>query len=88
MISVKNAFRDLLIEADANVMAYDPHVLSYPNVEIEKDMGFVVKDADAVVILTGHFEYFNLDPAGFKPVMGKDQPVVVDGRNVIMPEEY
>ncbi|NOQ48934.1 MAG: nucleotide sugar dehydrogenase, partial [Methanococcoides sp.] len=33
-------------------------------------------------------EYFKLDPADVKAVMGKDQPVVVDGRNVIKPEEF
>ncbi len=81
-------YRDLLVEAGAEVMVHDPHVLNYPNVEIEKDMESVVKDADAVVILTGHSEYFKLDPAEVKALMGKDQPVVVDGRNVIKPEEF
>ena len=45
-------YRDLLIEAGAEVMVHDPHVLNYPNVGIEKEMGSVVKDADAVMILT------------------------------------
>jgi UDP-N-acetyl-D-mannosaminuronic acid dehydrogenase len=81
-------YRDLLIEAGAEVMVHDPHVLSYPNVEIEKDMESVVKDADAIVILTGHSEYFKLSPADVKALMGKDRPVIVDGRNVIDPTVF
>jgi len=81
-------YRDLLIEAGADVMVHDPHVLNYPNVEIEKDMGSVVKGADAVVILTGHSEYFKLSPVDVKAMMGKDQPVIVDGRNVIDPTVF
>lgn len=51
-------------------------------------MDSIIKDADAVIILTAHSEYFKLNPADTKVLMGKYQPVVVDGRNVIDPAGF
>jgi UDP-N-acetyl-D-mannosaminuronic acid dehydrogenase len=81
-------YYDLLTKAGASITIHDPHVLNYPNVEIEKNMPSVIKDSDAVIILTAHSEYFKLNPADVKSLMGKDQPVVVDGRNVIDPAVF
>ncbi|MDY0387778.1 MAG: nucleotide sugar dehydrogenase [Methanolobus sp.] len=81
-------YYDLLSEAGASITIHDPHVLEYPNVEIEKNMDSVIKDADAVIILTAHSEYFKLNPTDVKKLMGIDQPVVVDGRNVIDPAGF
>ncbi|NPE27577.1 nucleotide sugar dehydrogenase [Methanococcoides sp. SA1] len=74
---------DLLIEAGAEVKVHDPHVLEYPGIEIGKDLNKVIKDADVIAVLTGHSDYFTLKPSDLKESMGKEKPVVVDGRNVI-----
>jgi UDP-N-acetyl-D-mannosaminuronic acid dehydrogenase len=81
-------YRDLLIEAGAEVMVHDPHVLSYPDVVIEKDLDAVVKDSDVVAIMTGHAEYFKLQPSVLKDIMSVEGPVVVDGRNVVEPDVF
>jgi len=81
-------YRDLLIEAGAEVMVHDPHVREHPGVEIMTDMDTVVADADVVAVMTGHSEYFELEPSVLKGFMGKDRPVVVDGRNVVDPDAW
>lgn len=81
-------YRDLLLEAGAKVAVHDPHVLNYPGVEIEKDLNEVVKGADAVSILTGHSDYFKLDPAWMKGLTGQKNPIIVDGRNVVDPDRF
>jgi UDP-N-acetyl-D-mannosaminuronic acid dehydrogenase len=81
-------YYDLLSEAGASITIHDPHVLEYPNVEIEKNMDSVIKDADAVIILTAHSEYFKLNPTDVKKLMVIDQTVVVYGRNVIDPAGF
>ncbi|WP_440952487.1 nucleotide sugar dehydrogenase [Methanococcoides sp. FTZ1] len=81
-------YRDLLINEGANVMVHDPHVLNYPGVVIMKDLDEVIKDADVVAILTGHSRYFDLEPSKIKKLTGKANTVIVDGRNVIDPDEY
>ncbi len=47
-----------------------------------------MKGADAVAILTAHAEYFQLNPVDVKTSMSQNMPVVVDGRNVVKPEEF
>ncbi|MDY0386646.1 MAG: nucleotide sugar dehydrogenase [Methanolobus sp.] len=81
-------YYDLLTEAGASITIHDPHVLEYPNLEIEKDLESVLKDADLVAIMTAHSEYFKLKPADLKALMGKSKPAIVDGRNVIDPTVF
>ncbi|KGK99568.1 NDP-N-acetyl-D-galactosaminuronic acid dehydrogenase [Methanococcoides methylutens] len=81
-------YRDLLLEDGAEVLVHDPHVLSYPNVEIIKDLNKVVKDADVIAIMTGHSGYFELGPEQLKQLTGKENTVIVDGRNVVDPDTY
>ncbi|MDD4750087.1 MAG: nucleotide sugar dehydrogenase [Methanosarcinaceae archaeon] len=81
-------FRELCLEAGAKVLVHDPYVVNYPGVEISSDLKEVVKAADAVVIFTGHSAYFDLKASSLKEVCGKDRPVIVDGRNVIGPDEF
>jgi UDP-N-acetyl-D-mannosaminuronic acid dehydrogenase len=81
-------YRDMAIEAGAQVMVHDPHVLQYPEVEIHKDIGKVLKGADAVVIFTGHKEYFGLKSDRIRQLTGRDNPVIIDGRNVINPDMF
>ncbi|MDD4330976.1 MAG: nucleotide sugar dehydrogenase [Methanosarcinaceae archaeon] len=81
-------FRELCLEAGAKVLVHDPYVVNYPGVEISSDLKEVVKAADAVVIFTGHSAYFDLKAERLKELCGKDRPVIVDGRNVIGPDEF
>jgi UDP-N-acetyl-D-mannosaminuronic acid dehydrogenase len=81
-------YREMLLEAGAEVRVHDPHVLKYPGVEISQELSEVVEDADAVVIFTGHKNYFELDPAGLKQLTAQEHPVLVDGRNVVVPDGF
>jgi UDP-N-acetyl-D-mannosaminuronic acid dehydrogenase len=81
-------YRDLCLKAGAAVDVHDPYVVHYPGVEISDNLGKVVEDADAVVILAGHSAYLNLKADSVKELTGKANPVIVDGRNVIEPDEF
>ncbi|MCX6690566.1 MAG: nucleotide sugar dehydrogenase, partial [Methanoregula sp.] len=81
-------YRDFAIEAGATVAVHDPWVESYPGVPIQHDMESVIKNADAVVIFTGHTAYKSLTPSDVKDLCGKDHPVIIDGRNVIDPDIF
>ncbi len=81
-------YRELCLKAGATVKVHDPYVVNYPGVEISDDLEKVVKDADAVVVLAGHSAYLNLKADWVKEVTGKANPVIVDGRNVIEPDEF
>lgn len=76
-------YREMLLEAGAEVKVHDPHVLKYPGVEISQELSEVVEGVDAVVIFTGHKNYFELDPSGMKELTAQEHPVIVDGRNVV-----
>ena len=79
------AYRDLVIESGGNVYIHDPWVDSKCGAMIDRDINRVVKDADAVVIMTGHNIYKNLTPEKISYEKGI---VIVDGRNVINPHEF
>ena len=81
-------YRELCLEAGAEVSVHDPYVVNYPGVEISSDIEEVLRGADAVVIFAGHTVYFNLKASLLKEACGKDRLVVVDGRNVIGPDEF
>lgn len=81
-------YRDLCLKAGATVEVHDPYVEHYPGVEISDDLENVIKDADAVVILAGHSTYLNLKPDWVKELTRKSNTVIVDGRNVIEPDEF
>ncbi|MBP2030122.1 UDP-N-acetyl-D-mannosaminuronic acid dehydrogenase [Methanohalophilus levihalophilus] len=81
-------YRDIVMNAGSKVEIHDPHVLNYPGVEISQDLESVVKDADVVAIFAGHKQYFGLDAEKLKELTGIDKPVVVDGRNVIDPDNF
>ncbi|MBC2698048.1 MAG: nucleotide sugar dehydrogenase [ANME-2 cluster archaeon] len=81
-------YRDQLIDSGCMVDVHDPHVMDYPGVDISHELSDVVKGADVVAILTGHNEYFKLDARVLERLMGQEHPVIVDGRNVINPDEF
>jgi len=81
-------YRDIAMEAGADIKVHDPHVLDYPDVEIHRKMEDVIKGADVVLIFTGHKEYFALTPEAINSLTGKEHTVIVDGRNVIEPDAF
>jgi UDP-N-acetyl-D-mannosaminuronic acid dehydrogenase len=81
-------YRDLCLKAGAMIEVHDPYVEHYPGVEILDDLEKVVKGADAVIILAGHSAYMNLKADRIKELTGKSHTVIVDGRNVIEPDEF
>jgi len=81
-------YRDFCLKAGATVDVHDPYVVHYPGVEISDDLEKVVTDADAVVILAGHSAYLDLKADWVKKLTGKANPVIIDGRNVIEPDEF
>jgi UDP-N-acetyl-D-mannosaminuronic acid dehydrogenase len=81
-------YRDLLIDAGADVRVHDPHVLQYPDVEISQDMEEVLEGVDAVVVFAGHRQYYSLDPRHLQELSGQTHPVIVDGRNVVEPDAF
>jgi UDP-N-acetyl-D-mannosaminuronic acid dehydrogenase len=81
-------YRDLLLEAGARVEVHDPYVNSVPGVSISHDLLSVTHGADVVAFLTGHDEYSKLRATELKEAMGKQRPIIVDGRNIVDPDEY
>ncbi len=81
-------YRDLCLKAGASVAVHDPYVVNSPEVEISENLEKIVKDADAVVILAGHSTYFDVKADWVKKLTGKKHPVIIDGRNVIEPDEF
>jgi len=82
------SYRDLLVGGGAEVAVHDPYVLSYPGVELNRELEEVVKEADCISIMTAHREYFKLDPEWMKRLTGQKNPIIVDGRNVIEPDKF
>jgi UDP-N-acetyl-D-mannosaminuronic acid dehydrogenase len=81
-------YRDLLIDAGADVRVHDPHVLQYPDVEISQDLDAVLDGVDAAVIFAGHRQYYSLEPQQLQELSGQAHPVIVDGRNVVEPDAF
>jgi len=69
----------------AIVQIHDPFVKSYEDLEIKKDFYKSVEDSNALVFVTAHSEYRNLDLNKIKKLM--NTPIVIDGRNIFDKEE-
>ena len=70
-----------LKDMGAQIVVYDPFVTHFP-LAIEKDLKRAVAGADALVIVTDHSEFKNLDLGTLKKLM-KERPILVDGRNLV-----
>lgn len=73
-----------LRQLGAKVKAYDPYYKSSEvfNLTAETDLPTAVSQADAVVIVTAHDEFQDLDPSFLASKM-KSSPIVVDSRGII-----
>lgn len=81
-------YRDLCLKEGATVNVHDPYVVNYPGTEISDNLENVIRNADAVVILAGHSVYSDIKADWVKRITGKENPVIVDGRNIVEPDEF
>jgi UDP-N-acetyl-D-mannosaminuronic acid dehydrogenase len=81
-------YRNLLLEAGAEVKVHDPHVIDYPGVPISHDIGEVISSSDAIAIFAGHREYRGLQARAIKKITGSEHPAILDGRNIIAPDAF
>jgi len=72
---------EALQATNASVVAHDPYVRELDGYELTRDLELALRGADAVVIVTRHRPYYDLDLAWLKKIMRT--PVVIDGRNVL-----
>jgi UDP-N-acetyl-D-mannosaminuronic acid dehydrogenase len=73
----------LLKDLGAEVIIHDPFVRDadeFEGVVLVKEFGEAVANADAIVIVTAHKQYFNLDLNELKEKL--HHPILIDGRNV------
>ena len=72
-----------LIKSGAEVQIYDPFFKNSTvfGIKTENDLNSVLEKIDAIVIVTAHNDFLNLDPAIFALKMKK--PVIVDSRGIL-----
>jgi len=75
---------ETLVKKGAKPMLHDPYVRDF-DIPFSKDFNEVISGADAVVIVTKHKDYLNIDLNDLKDKM--KTPVIVDGRNIFQKEE-
>ena len=81
-------YYDMMVQQGVHVYVHDPYVENAGNIKTTNELSEAVKDAAAVVIFTGHKQYFDLDAEDIKKRSGLDHPVIIDGRNVIDPDAF
>lgn len=74
---------EILEKMGAKPYLHDPYVRDFET-PFTKNLDEVIQDADAIVIVTKHKDYFSLDLNSIKAKMRT--PVLVDGRNVYQKE--
>ena len=74
-----------LKETKANLTVVDPYISDIEYDLLEKDVYKALEDADAMVLMTGHENFRNLD---FKRVLKVMKcPIVIDGRRIYNPDK-
>ncbi len=79
---------DMVRNEGASVSIHDPYVTECGSLKISQDLDDCIREADAVVIFTGHRQYRDLNAVSIKKLTGKKHPVLIDGRNVIDPDAF
>lgn len=79
-------YYNLCKKEGAGVKIHDPYVRNYPGVEISSSLEEVTDYSDVIAVMTGHREYYDLKPSMIAE--RATNPVIVDGRNVIVPEQW
>ena len=70
---------EALKQKGAKPVLHDPYVRDF-EIEFTSNFNSVIEDADAIVLMTKHKDYFNFDLNEIKNKMRT--PVIIDGRNV------
>jgi UDP-N-acetyl-D-mannosaminuronic acid dehydrogenase len=76
-----------LIEKKATVIIHDPFIKRFDeeDINLTDNLSSALQDADAIIIMTGHRQYFEIDLGELKSAM--KHPVIIDGRNLFKTEE-
>ena len=69
----------------AEIVAHDPYVRNFPEAELTRDLMGAARDADALMIVTKHKDYYEMDLKEL--VENMRTPIIIDGRDVVNPEE-
>jgi len=81
-------FISLLSSKGYTFRVHDPYVRP---VEVEflmtNNFEEAIKGANAIVILTAHTDYKKMDLKNVKEIMGTDNPVLIDGRKTLVPDD-
>ena len=75
---------EILEKKGAKPVLHDPYIRDF-ELPFTKDFNEVISNADAIVIVTKHKEYLNLDLSSIKNKM--NTPIIIDGRNTYQKEE-
>ncbi len=70
----------LLKDQNASVIVHDPFVKEFEGIELTSDLQEGVLDSDALMIVTPHKQYLDIDLAALKNTMRHS--IIIDGRNV------
>ncbi|HMK45446.1 MAG TPA: nucleotide sugar dehydrogenase [Methanocella sp.] len=81
-------YRDLLLLDGFEVKVHDTFISEYPGVPILHSLKDVIQDVDVIAIMTGHSEYRSLNPESILELTGKEHPIIIDGRNIIDPDDF
>ena len=75
---------EILQKKHAKPILHDPYVREF-EIPFTKDLNEVIDGADAILLVTKHKDYFNMDFSSVKKKMRT--PVFIDGRNVYQRED-
>ncbi len=75
-----------LMKSGVDVFSHDPYVSQDFGGKFSNEIKTVVKNADALVIVTDHDEYKKLDFGDLRLLM-KDKAIILDGRRILNPED-
>jgi UDP-N-acetyl-D-mannosaminuronic acid dehydrogenase len=75
-----------LKELGANLVVYDPHCPDAFGATKAASLYECIKDADCLLVMVDHTEFKALNLAEIKQLMS-DNPVIVDGKRIINPQE-
>jgi UDP-N-acetyl-D-mannosaminuronic acid dehydrogenase len=79
----------LLRELDkrgANYKIHDPYIKEDEGFKVMQDLDEVLRDCDAVVLMTKHDDYKSITPDRLKRLL--KSKVIIDGRNLLNPAEF
>jgi UDP-N-acetyl-D-mannosaminuronic acid dehydrogenase len=76
---------NLLNEQKYIVIVHDPYVKTSEEIEIQNDLEKVLSGADAIMIVTNHKQYYDIDLVNLRSLM--NTPIIIDGRNIFDAEK-